>query len=69
MTPGAYEFRVRGHLGETLRAAFPEMVSRIDGRDTILAGALPDQTAVYRVLGVIEELGIELIALHRMLPG
>lgn len=69
MTPGVYEFRVRVHLGETLRAAFPEMVSRIDGRDTILAGTLPDQAAVYRVLGVIEELGVELIALRRMPPG
>jgi hypothetical protein len=69
LTPGAYEFRVRGHLGETLRAAFPKMVSRVDGRDTILTAALPDQTAVYGVLGAIEELGLELIALRRMPPG
>ena len=69
VTPGAYKFRARGHLGEALRAAFPKMASRVDGRDTILTAALPDQTAVYGVLGTIEELGLELIALRRMPPG
>ena len=66
MTPGAYEFRVRGHLGETLRAAFPNMLSGIDGWDTILTAALP---VVYGGLVAIEELGLELIALRRMPPG
>jgi hypothetical protein len=64
-----YEIRVRGHLGETMRAAFPELRARFDGTDTVLTGVLPDQAAVYGVLAAIESLGLELLELRRMLPG
>ncbi len=64
-----YEIRVSGHLGETMRAAFPEMRARIDGTDTILTGPLPDQAAVFGVLAAIESLGLELREVRWIAPG
>jgi hypothetical protein len=64
----SYEFRVRGHLGEMMRTAFPELEARFDGDDTVLSGALPDQAAVYGVLAAIEALGLELIEVRRVTP-
>lgn len=64
-----YEFRVRGHLGQTMRTAFPEMRARVDGGDTLLSGALPDQAAVYGVLAAIESLGLELLEVRRVTAG
>jgi len=65
----SYEFRVRGHLGQTMRIAFPELGARRDGDDTLLSGMLPDQAAVYGVLAAIEALGLELIEVRRMTAG
>jgi hypothetical protein len=64
-----YEIRVRGHLGETMRAAFPELRARADGADTVLTGLLSDQAAVFGVLAAIESLGLELLEVRRAAPG
>jgi len=71
MTSGSalYEIRVRGHLGQTMRTAFPELRIRVEGGDTVLSGALPDQAAVYGVLAAIESLGLELVAVRRVAAG
>lgn len=56
-----YRIRVRGVLGSTLCGAFPQLEAvRADG-ETLLTGSLPDQAALYGVLGEIEALGLELI--------
>ena len=60
-----YEIRVRGWLGETLLEAFPELQAQADGAETVLAGALPDQAALYGLLAQIETLGLELLELRR----
>jgi len=62
----SHEIRVRGHLGQTMRTAFPELRVRIEGNDTVLSGALPDQAAVYGVIAAIEALGLELIEVRRV---
>ena len=69
--PIGYEILVRGHLGDLLLHAFPELEPETCGGDTILRGALPDQAALHGVLVELEALGIELLALHRvsMEPG
>ena len=41
-----YEICVRGHLGETMCFAFPAMHAQRRGGDTVLTGALPDQSAL-----------------------
>jgi hypothetical protein len=60
-----YAIRLRGDLGARLRAAFPGLDARRDGADTLLVGGLPDQAALYGVLGQIEALGLELLEVRR----
>jgi hypothetical protein len=64
-TSVCYEIRVRGSLGETLLGAFPALRARAHGTETVLAGVLPDQAALFGVLGRIEALGLELLEVHR----
>jgi len=61
-----YEIWVRGHLGETLRVAFPELQAQLCGPDTVLTGALPDQAALHGVLAEIAALGLELLEVRRL---
>ena len=62
-----YAIYVRGHLGETMRSAFPSLRAQPRGEDTVLTGALPDQAALYGVLAEIEALGLELLEVRRLL--
>jgi len=51
---------VRGLLGETLLAGFPGfLVKRRDG-ESLLIGAVADQSALFGVLAQVEALGLEL---------
>jgi hypothetical protein len=63
-----YEISVRGHLGQTLRLAFPGLHAQPRGPDTVLTGALPDQAALHGVLAQIEALGLELLEVRRLPP-
>ena len=63
--PVRYEIVVRGLLSETLLAAFPTLSAEAQGSETVLAGALADQAALYGVLAQIEALGLELIEVRR----
>jgi hypothetical protein len=65
----SYEIRVRGHLGKTMLSAFSGFDARRSGDDTVLTGALPDQSALYGVLGQLEDLGLELLELRRLPLG
>jgi len=64
--PWRYEISVRGHLGETMRLAFPALRAETRGADTVLTGELPDTSALYGVLAEIESLGLELIEVRRL---
>jgi epsilon-lactone hydrolase len=66
--PQQYEIWVRGHLGETMRSAFPALRAQPRGKDTVLTGALPDQAALYGVLVEIEALGLELLEVRHLPP-
>jgi hypothetical protein len=59
--PRRYEIRLRGHLGKTVRSAFPALQALTRGEDTVLAGVLADQAALYGVLAECEALGLELL--------
>jgi len=67
--PRRYEIRVRGHLGATMQGAFPALRAEIRNEDTLLLGALADQSALHGVLAQIEALGLELLELRRLLPA
>jgi hypothetical protein len=62
----SYEIRVRGHLGATMRRAFPGQRAETQGRDTLLRGAVADQAALHGVLAQIEALGLELLEVRRL---
>jgi hypothetical protein len=66
--PQRYVITVRGHLGETLLAAFPALQAGTEAGDTTLTGTLPDQAALYGVLAEIEEFGLELLEVRRLPP-
>jgi hypothetical protein len=59
--PRRYEIRIRGRLGDTVRSAFPALQARTRGENTVLAGVLADQAALYGVLTECEALGLELL--------
>jgi hypothetical protein len=64
-----YEIRVRGHLGETLLAAFPDLRAHAHGGETVLAGRLSDQAALHGVLAQIDALALELLEVRRVPQG
>jgi predicted ester cyclase len=66
--PQRYEIRVRGRLGETLRAAFPSLRVRTQAHETVLSGPLADRAALYGVLAEIETLALELLELRQVAP-
>ena len=61
-----YEFRVRGHLGQTVLRAFPELRAEASGGDMVLTGAVRDQAGLHGVLAQIESLGLELLEVRRV---
>ena len=63
--PELYEIRVRGLLGPTLLEAFPDLNAHTQGQDTLLRGALCDQSALYGVIHQLDALGIELLEVRR----
>ena len=67
--PHRYRIRVRGHLGHTIRSAFPALQARASGGDTVLTGPLPDRAALHGVLAEVEALGLELLEVRRLPPA
>jgi hypothetical protein len=65
--PALYAIRIHGHLGATVLSAFPAMVPRWHGIDTVLTGLL-DRSALYGVLAEIEALGLDLVEIRQLPP-
>lgn len=63
-----YEICVGGHLGDTIRCAFPALRARPRGGDTVLSGVFADQAALYGLLTQLEALGLELVEVRRLPP-
>jgi hypothetical protein len=61
-----YEIRLRGLLATGALTAFPRLSARAEDKQTVLSGSLPDQAALFGVLGQVESLGLELISLTRV---
>lgn len=64
-----YEFRVSGHLSERARDAvvdLGEMRTVQSCSETIIHGAVPNESGLARVLAVLEDLGLQLVSLRRV---
>jgi hypothetical protein len=61
-----YEIHVKGHLAPNWAAWFAPLAIENTGGDTaVLAGDLPDQTALYGVLMRLRDLGLPLLEVHQ----
>jgi hypothetical protein len=65
--PVRYAIRIHGHLGATVLSAFPALVPRHHGADTVLTGLL-DRSALYGVLAEVEALGLDLVEVRQLTP-
>lgn len=60
-----YEIRVKGHLDKSGVDWFdPLTISHEANGETLLAGALPDQSALHGVLNRLRDLGVQLISVN-----
>ena len=66
--PALYTIRINGHLGAMVLSAFPALIPRQYGADTVLTGLL-DQSALYGVLAEIEALGLDLLEVRQLSQG
>ena len=65
-TPCIYEIRVQGHLGDRWSDWFEGLAIHNEANgDTILAGVLADQAALYGVLLKIHNLNLVLVSVQR----
>src|SRR3954452_9756291 len=64
--PGFYAIRIRGRRGATALSAFPSMAAELKDSETVLTGALEDQSALFGVLAQIEALGLDLVELRQL---
>ena len=65
--PALYAIRINGHLGAAVLSAFPALVPRRHGAQTVLTGLL-DRSALYGVLAQLEALGLDLLEVRRVTP-
>jgi hypothetical protein len=62
-----YQIRVRGHLSAVGAAWFDGLtVTNEAGGDAVLSGPIRDQAALMAVLRRVHDLGLTLVAVHRM---
>ena len=63
-----YKIRVKGILDSTWSDWFGGFSIIVEGDETVLAGMVPDQSALHGILAKINDLGLSLISVIK-LPG
>ena len=68
--PGLYEIRVMGHLADRWADWFGGLTITLeeDG-DTLLAGPVVDQAALFGLLRKVRDLGMPLLSVNRVEPS
>ena len=67
MAQDRYQIRVKGHLGQEWSAWFDGLtIINNEQGEAILSGILVDQAALFGVLLKIRDLGLPLLAIHRI---
>ena len=69
VTDGTYVITVRGVAGPWVRAFFDDTEVSVAGDTTVLRRAGADQAALHGLLRRIEDLGLELLDVHRESAG
>jgi hypothetical protein len=63
--PATYEVRVRGRLGEAMRAALEDFEVVDVPAETLLYGVVVDQAALHGLINRLQTYGLELVEVRR----
>lgn len=63
-----YTIRIQEKLDERWGEWFEDMTVTADGDGTLIAGYLPDQSALHGVIGRVHRLGLQLVSVNRTSP-
>jgi hypothetical protein len=63
-----YTILIRGEFGRGHSVAFEDLDVSVSGGQTRLSGRFQDQAAFYGVLRRLEDLGLEIIDIHSVVP-
>ena len=63
---GIYEIRIKGHLSDSLVAAFEGLSATVEPVETVLHGPVGDQSSLHGLLDRIQSLGLELVEIRRL---
>jgi hypothetical protein len=61
-----YEIRVKGRVGKELASSLDGFDAEVEPAETILRGDLPDQDALYALLGRVQGFGLELVEVRQL---
>ena len=62
-----YEIRVKGHLDGRWSEWFDGLtIAHVENGDALLSGDIVDQSALHGVLNKVRDLGVPLMAVHRI---
>jgi hypothetical protein len=64
-----YQIRIAGHLDGQWTDWFGGLTITLEGGDTLLTGWVVDQAALHGLLRKVRDLGLPLIAVHRVTTG
>ena len=67
--PARYEIRVDGVLDDRWADWFGGLYISRDGTQTVIAGMLPDQSALHGLLAKVRDLGLTLVLVRRLNDG
>lgn len=67
--PGRYEIRIKEPIDDKWLPWFDEFtVTRAESGETLLAGSIPDQSALHGLLAKIRDLNLTLISVNQIEP-
>ena len=69
MTPLEYEIRVAGLVPEDVLLEIENVQATVEPVGTVLRGPVVDQAALHGVINRLQNLGLELIEVRRLIPG
>jgi len=64
--PTAYQIRLKGSLDSSWSDWFDGFTITVQGDETLLAGIVPDQSALHGILAKINDLGLSIISVTKL---